>query len=187
MRAPRTSAAALAVVAVVTTAAAASAQPGDFGDPSTEQLADSVHVWDPDGTVRVWDPSGTVETLESETTDGDETVLTLDSDILFAFGSAEVGPTAAERIGELVADVPEAAEVSVTGHTDAIGDDASNLELSRQRAETVATAVTAARPDLVLDVDGLGESEPVAPNSNGGEDNPEGREQNRRVEVRYTS
>lgn len=54
------------------------------------------------------------------------------------------------------------------------------------RAQAVADAVAAARPDLVLEVAGRGEAEPAAPNEQGGEDNPEGREQNRRVELRYT-
>jgi len=133
----------------------------------------------------VWDPSGSVEPLETETTQGDETVVSLDSDILFAFGSAEVSPVATERIGQLVVEIPQGAAVSVIGHTDSVGDDAANLELSRQRAQAVAAAITAARPDLALDVQGRGETEPVAPNSSGGEDNPEGREQNRRVEIRY--
>ena len=43
----------------------------------------------------------------------------------------------------------------------------------------------AARPDLKLDVEGFGKGRPVAPNSQGGEDNPEGRALNRRVEIRY--
>lgn len=159
----------------------------DFGDPTAEQLADSVRTWDPSGSVRVWDPNGSVEPLETTTIEGDETVISLGSDILFAFGSAEVSPVATERIGELVVEIPQGAAVAVTGHTDSIGDDAANLELSSQRAQAVAAAITAARPDLVLDVQGRGETEPVAPNTSGGEDNPDGRELNRRVEIRYTT
>ena len=36
-----------------------------------------------------------------------------------------------------------------------------------------------------LTVTGHGDTDPVAPNSKGGEDNPEGRAENRRVEIRY--
>ena len=59
--------------------------------------------------------------------------------------------------------------------------------LSQRRAEAVAAAVAAARPDLVLSTEGRGEADPVAPNDNGGEDNPDGRAANRRVEIRYAS
>ena len=70
--------------------------------------------------------------------------------------------------------------MSVTGHTDDVGTDADNLSLSKDRAATVAAAVTAARPDLVLTVEGRGESDPVESNRE-----PAGREANRRVEIRY--
>lgn len=175
--------------------AAAPTGPDESPDPTTSQVAESIMVHDPSGSVEVIDPSGSVRsfdlsravsTLETETTDGEDTVVTLDSDILFDFGSAELSAEAGARIGQLVADVPQGAGVSVTGHTDSIGDDAANLELSQRRAQAVAGAVGAARGDLVLDVQGRGKTEPVAPNASGGEDDPEGREQNRRVELRYT-
>jgi len=153
-------------------AVAEGTDPADFGEPSAEQIAESIHVWD---------PSGHVETLEDQSTDGAETLVTLDSDILFAFGSAEISANAEARIRELVADVPQGAAVSVVGHTDDIGSDADNLTLSGRRAQTVATAIAAARPDLVLDVEGRGEGDPVASNADS-----EGREANRRVEIRYS-
>ena len=43
------------------------------------------------------------------------------------------------------------------------------------------------RPDLKLTVRGLGESQLVADNTSGGEDNPAGREKNRRVEISHRS
>lgn len=51
----------------------------------------------------------------------------------------------------------------LSDHTDAIGDDASNLELSQRRAEAVAAIARATRADLVFAVTGYGESQPVAP------------------------
>ena len=152
-------------------ASAEDADPADFGEPSAEQIAESIHVWD---------PSGHVEPLEQETRDGAETVVTLDSDILFAFGSAEISPSAETRLSELVADLPTGTPVSVVGHTDNVGSDADNLALSQRRAQTVADVIAAARPDLVLEVEGRGESDPVASNAEA-----EGREANRRVEIRY--
>ncbi len=178
--------AALAIaVAFAGVAPGAPTSPNDAPSPTSEQLASSVRVNTLEGSVKVWDPAGSVSTVETESREGPDTVLTLDSDILFDFASAELNSAAQARLGELVAGVPPGAAVRVTGHTDSIGDDASNLELSGRRAEAVAAAITTARPDLILDVQGRGEAEPVAPNTAGAENNPEGREQNRRVEVRY--
>lgn len=160
-------------------------RPEDLPPPSQAQLDAAVRVWNPAGSVRVWNPAGSVSPMESESIDGDETVVTLKADVLFAFGSAEVPPAAAERIAELVAPIPPGAVVKVEGHTDSIGSAEANLALSEQRAEAVADVIIATRDDLVLKVTGYGETRPVAPNEIGGEDNPEGRSQNRRVEIRY--
>lgn len=124
--------------------------------------------------------------LKTETKDGSTSVVTLASDILFAFGKATVNEAAATQVRESLSGVAHGAAVSVGGHTDSIGDDASNLTLSQQRAQAVADLITAARPDLVLSVEGFGESKPVADNGTPPDnDNPEGRAQNRRVEIRY--
>lgn len=147
--------------------------PGAFTEPTPRQVAAS---------IQVWDPTGSVEPLETETVVGDEVVVRLSSDILFAFGSAELPPSAPEQIGDVLSDVPEGAAVEVTGHTDDIGSDADNQALSEGRAQAVAGAVGSARPDLRLTVAGRGESEPIAPNRD-----PEGRQLNRRVEIRYAS
>src|SRR5690606_20818156 len=70
--------------------------------------------------------------------------------------------------------------LSIEGHTDADGDEAHNLELSKRRAAAVKTflvdtyGIEAAR----LEAEGYGETRPVAPNTS-----PEGRQQNRRVEL----
>jgi OOP family OmpA-OmpF porin len=69
--------------------------------------------------------------------------------------------------------------IEVVGHTDDIGDDAYNQELSEQRAATVADylVATGTEAEKIWTV-GAGEREPIASNST-----PEGRSQNRRVEV----
>lgn len=187
MKATRPAAIAVGVAVVLTGAAISAApaaaeptSPADFGDPSAQQVGDSIQVWDPTGFVQVWDPTGFVTPLETTSFEGDQTVLRLDSDILFEFGSAELPTSAAATIADLVADIPPGARVSVTGHTDDVGTDADNLRLSVQRAETVAAAVATARRDLVLDVEGSGEGDPIESNNT-----PEGREVNRRVEIRF--
>ena len=75
--------------------------------------------------------------------------------------------------------------VAIDGHTDSKGSDAYNERLSRERAETVQdyfvdNGVSADR----LVFRGFGESRPVAPNNfDDGSDNPDGRFENRRVEL----
>jgi OOP family OmpA-OmpF porin len=71
-------------------------------------------------------------------------------------------------------------KVEVAGHTDNVGKDARNLDLSERRAKTVmeyfvAHGIAAAR----LGAKGYGESQPIADNAK-----PAGRAQNRRVELR---
>ena len=85
-----------------------------------------------------------------------------------------------------MAEVPQGAAVQVHGHTDSISDRAFNQTLSEQRAQTVAGAITQHRPDLQLEVAGFGMDQPVEPNEVNGEDNPEGRALNRRVEIRFS-
>lgn len=127
-----------------------------------------------------------IDTFEPEVEEsGDETVVSLQTDVLFRFGDAELTSTAKDAVASAVAELPDDAEVQVVGHTDSIGSDADNQKLSTQRARSVAEVIEAERDDLTLEVSGKGESDPVEPNERGGEDNPEGREKNRRVELRY--
>ena len=110
-------------------------------------------------------------------------------DVLFAFDSAELTPQARREIERMafVLNHPQAISRRITleGHTDAIGTDAYNLELSRRRAASVAEELVArgvARARLA--VDGLGKQRPVLPNTTpDGKDNPAGRALNRRVEA----
>ncbi|MEI8113580.1 MAG: OmpA family protein, partial [Bacteroidia bacterium] len=70
-------------------------------------------------------------------------------------------------------------KVKIVGHTDSDGDDAKNMDLSKRRAASVKAelaksfGVNADR----LATDGMGESQPVAPN-----DTPVNKALNRRVE-----
>ncbi len=71
-------------------------------------------------------------------------------------------------------------KIEISGHTDAIGSDAANINLSDARANSVREYLTknGVRIDKVEAV-GYGESEPVASN-----DTDEGRQYNRRVEFK---
>lgn len=73
-----------------------------------------------------------------------------------------------------------ALKIEVQGHTDAVGDDASNLKLSEARAASVATWLTAhGVSSSRLTARGFGETQPVADN-----DSDAGRAKNRRVELK---
>ena len=118
---------------------------------------------------------------------GGETVVSLQTDVLFRFGESTLTSSAKDAVAQAVGELPDDAEVAVVGHTDSIGSDADNQKLSEGRAQAVADAIEAERGDLTLKVSGKGESDPVAPNESGGKDNPDGREKNRRVELRYAN
>ncbi|MCE7933945.1 MAG: hypothetical protein DYG96_05055 [Chlorobi bacterium CHB2] len=86
--------------------------------------------------------------------------------ILFDFGKAEIGE-ANRRILEFVKGrVTLNSTVTITGHTDRVGDPATNKKLSQDRAAAVASALTGTKPTT----QGLGESQLLFSN-----DLPEGR------------
>jgi outer membrane protein OmpA-like peptidoglycan-associated protein len=113
--------------------------------------------------------------------------IRLSSDVLFTFGSASLSPaarTAIQSVGEQIG--ATSGTITVEGHTDGVGSDAANQALSTQRAAAVRDALRADLGDgFAYRATGFGETRPVAPNTKpDGSDNPDGRAQNRRVELR---
>lgn len=107
-------------------------------------------------------------------------VLTL-GDVLFGFDKAELTPGSARNLtplAEFLQEYPDR-QVVVEGHTDSIGPEQYNEQLSEQRAQAVRDylARNGVDPDRVV-TRGFGEQYPVASN-----ENPGGRQQNRRVNV----
>jgi outer membrane protein OmpA-like peptidoglycan-associated protein len=107
-------------------------------------------------------------------------VVTL-GDVLFDTGMATLKPGAYTTIDRLATVLKEdaARKVLIEGHTDNVGSDEYNQSLSERRAESVQAAlfergVEASQISTV----GKGETTPVA-----GNNNPAGRQQNRRVEL----
>lgn len=75
----------------------------------------------------------------------------------------------------------EKVKVELHGHTDNLGDDTYNLELSQRRAEAVrAELIRLGLPEDRVTTKGFGESKPIASN-----ETEAGRQQNRRVEVLF--
>ena len=89
--------------------------------------------------------------------------------IYFDVNSDKLKPQSAGTLKEIATILSENPDlrVRIVGHTDSDGEDASNLDLSKRRAESVKTAlvssygIEAAR----IETDGKGEKEPVAPNN----------------------
>jgi outer membrane protein OmpA-like peptidoglycan-associated protein len=109
-------------------------------------------------------------------------------DVLFEFDKADLTDAARTKIhavSEIVVRLAPERTLSVEGHTDAVGTEEYNLDLSLKRAQAVqaelATGGVAAEKIRSI---GHGEKFPVAPNKSAeGKDDPQGRAQNRRVEV----
>ena len=103
----------------------------------------------------------------------------------FETGSATLKPSSAEQLKN-VAEILKAYPVvtlKIGGYTDNVGNPASNLKLSQQRAEStirelVSLGVEAGRQEA----EGYGEQHPVGDNTTA-----EGRQMNRRIDLRVTN
>jgi outer membrane protein OmpA-like peptidoglycan-associated protein len=128
---------------------------------------------------------GLVDALGGEIRDH-EIYVALPADTLFEFDKADILPTAEANLRKLAELIGKThGTVLLKGYTDAKGDDAYNLGLSKRRADAVKVWMVAnGIPAERLDAAGHGEADPVAPNQQpDGSDNPNGRTKNRRVEA----
>jgi outer membrane protein OmpA-like peptidoglycan-associated protein len=107
--------------------------------------------------------------------------VSVPSEVLFAFDSDTLAAGAAAELARAIAAIkarPEA-RVTIEGHTDDVGDDAYNQDLSERRARAVAAELARAGvPRDRITARGLGKTRPIAPN-----DGDAGRQKNRRVEI----
>ncbi len=105
--------------------------------------------------------------------------LNVPSDVSFDSGSADIKPAMRPVLDEVGRNLDGAMRLTIVGHTDSTGGDAVNEPLSRQRAESVRSYLTARGVDASrVSVVGRGSREPVASN-----DTDSGRAANRRVEI----
>jgi len=117
--------------------------------------------------------------LEAEKTERGM-VLTL-GDVLFDVGEATLKPGAERKIDNIADFMHSHSEktVLIEGHTDSMGEEAYNLQLSEARANSVRLAlVSRGIQSHRISTQGFGESLPVVSN-----DDRSGRQRNRRVEV----
>jgi len=114
--------------------------------------------------------------------EGELLAITLKGDVTFDLDSDIVRPglyNELDRIAQIMVKYPQTA-ILVEGHTDSTGSETYNQQLSERRANSVKNllvqrGVQAYRINII----GYGESRPVATNAT-----PEGRQMNRRVEIR---
>ncbi len=101
--------------------------------------------------------------------------------ILFDFNKATIRDESKETL-DAIADIMDEYPNTIFhigGHTDSVGSDSYNMELSRERAESVREALVERGIEQArLTAEGYGENNPIATN-----DTAKGRQQNRRVEI----
>jgi outer membrane protein OmpA-like peptidoglycan-associated protein len=108
-------------------------------------------------------------------------VITLNGSVLFATGESTLLPIAKDRLHEVALALIDnsGSKIVVEGHTDAIGSQSRNEELSRRRAEAVRDYLVAEGIEVHrITAIGVGPNRPIADNKT-----PEGRANNRRVEI----
>lgn len=115
-----------------------------------------------------------------------EDAIVIHDKIHFEFDKATIKPESFDLLNEIatvINDNPRIERINIEGHTDAMGSDEYNQQLSAARSESVRKylvehGVVADR----LTNEGFGESRPIASN-----DTDEGRQTNRRVEFIITA
>ncbi len=109
--------------------------------------------------------------------------LSLNAEVLFDLGKSELkkeGIAAVKNLANQLTNVQKAT-FNITGFTDDIGSDETNLKLSSERAESVSRVLQqelGSGRSFLFKTKGYGKQNPVVPN-----DSDENRKKNRRVEV----
>jgi outer membrane protein OmpA-like peptidoglycan-associated protein len=112
---------------------------------------------------------------------GEGIAVTFDSGILFPFNSTEILPAGKENLQKLAQSLDKYpnSDILIVGHTDSVGTDAYNSDLSQRRATAAGSYLQSLGvAQTRLRMTGKGETEPVQSN-----DTDAGRAANRRVEI----
>jgi len=115
---------------------------------------------------------------------GDQIQLTMPSNVTFAINSATIQPGFFKALDDVSATLVQYNDTSVDiiGHASSDGDDAYNMTLSQQRAQSVRSYLISKGTESVrINAIGMGETQPIADNATA-----EGRAANRRVEILLT-
>ncbi|HQP30258.1 MAG TPA: OmpA family protein [Deltaproteobacteria bacterium] len=117
----------------------------------------------------------------SVTRQGDRIILNMPGNITFRTGSADINAGFFEALNSVALVLKEYPKtiLDIYGHTDSVGDDASNQALSERRAAAVGQYLVSQGVDSMrIATQGFGETKPIASN-----DTEAGKQQNRRVEL----
>ena len=107
--------------------------------------------------------------------------LRLPSEVMFAYDSANISPAFAPTLRKVAGFMERRprTRARIIGHTDSVGSNSYNMDLSLRRAESVAAFLNGqgVHPRRLF-TDGRGKQDPIASNAT-----PEGRQMNRRVDI----
>ena len=113
---------------------------------------------------------------------GDNITLVMPGNITFATSSANIAPSFYQPLNNLANSLKQfnnQNQIQIVGYTDSTGNNNYNMQLSQQRAQSVATYLTSQGVSgQYLTVRGAGPADPIASNATA-----DGRAQNRRVQV----
>ena len=113
---------------------------------------------------------------------GDQLLVNFPGEVTFATDSAQIRPEFYPTLNDVAATLQRypRSYIDVVGHTDSTGSEQYNQRLSEQRAQSVANYLRSRGVEPArIAAYGMGESQPIATNATA-----QGRQQNRRVEVR---
>lgn len=114
--------------------------------------------------------------------------MNLSGDVLFDYDKAALKPeaeVALKKVAVVLSQFPES-KVTIEGYTDSKGTKSTNMQLSRERAQSVKAWLVqnGGVAETSISTKGFGEQYPIAANTNpNGSDNPLGRALNRRVSI----
>ncbi|MBC2779022.1 OmpA family protein [Parasphingopyxis marina] len=115
--------------------------------------------------------------------DGDNLYLQMPGSVAeFDVDSSSIRPQFRETLNDIAQTLSSYPEtyIDIYGHTDSDGSDAYNLSLSQRRASSVSDYLVSRNVQRArIATEGFGESQPIASNATA-----EGKQQNRRVEIR---
>ena len=112
---------------------------------------------------------------------GEGIAVSFPSGILFPFNSTDILPAGRDNLRQLASSLDKYpnSDILIVGHTDSVGTDAYNQDLSQRRALAASAYLQSLGvPASRLQTQGRGETEPIASN-----DTDDGRQRNRRVEI----
>jgi OmpA-OmpF porin, OOP family len=146
----------------------------------------------PDGDAEAdvgWVESYVDSEMASVTREGDVETIALPADVTFEFDESDLTEDAEDVVRDVAGTLernvdPEEPVITLIGHTDGIGSDSYNQNLSEERARSVREVLEDELGDSYeYELEGRGSTEPIA--VEGGPDDEEARARNRRVEFSY--